>query len=47
MKQTEEKKIINERLVYTSPCITLIEINTDVITTSSGDPNMGEWDTEI
>ena len=36
-----------DKIRYTSPSVTLIEINTDVITTSSGDPNMGEWDTEI
>ena len=47
MKQIEERKISTARSEYTAPSVTLIEINTDVITTSSGDPNMGEWDTEI
>ena len=37
----------HDKIRYTAPSVTLIEINTDVITTSSGDPNMGEWDTEI
>jgi hypothetical protein len=47
VKQSEERSASSERSVYTSPSVKLIEIRADVITMSAGDPNMGEWDTEM
>ena len=47
MKINSDQVTQTERSVYTTPSVTLIEIKADVITTSSTDENMGEWDTEI
>ncbi len=47
MKRQNEMKEVIGKLQYSSPLITKMSVDRDIITASHSDSNMGEWDTDL
>lgn len=46
MKKPNACATVVSKLHYTSPCVSEITVDRDILTESHNDPNMGEWDTD-